>query len=124
MSNICKALEDMKTQIILKRITAILLLAVFMLSVTPKKTLHDLFARHKDLSAASADAKNPFYLQSGFRCHCDNLVVESPFVGCVHAQDTPAADFHVILNEPAPEKYCAVVGYYTGLRGPPSAVSA
>jgi hypothetical protein len=106
---------------VIKRFSAGLLLLLFAFSNTPKKTLHDFFARHKDVPIRSSVSKTARFVQSGFNCHCDDLVVELPFIA-----STP-------LPSPATVAPCRPVAYpeirtlfapapprYTGLRGPPA----
>jgi hypothetical protein len=57
-----------------------LLLTVFGFSTLPKKTVHDLFARHKDSNTLVNDSRNMQFSWAGFHCNCENLVVESPFI--------------------------------------------
>jgi hypothetical protein len=53
---------------------------VFALSVTPKRFLHNIFARHIDSKSANKSDK-PYQLSnSGYNCDNDNLVAESTFV--------------------------------------------
>jgi hypothetical protein len=63
----------------IRRISAGILLLLFAFSLTPKKTLHDFFAHHKDIPLKYGDTKAEQLCQSGFTCNCENLVVESPF---------------------------------------------
>ncbi len=105
---------------IIKQLCAGLLLLLFAFSNTPKKTLHDFFANHKDVPVRSSRSKTIQFSQSGFNCHCDDLVVESPFIGSLPSPE---------LTAPAP---CRPVAYpairtaffpapprYFELRGPP-----
>jgi hypothetical protein len=57
-----------------------LLLIVFTLGITPKRFLHNVFAKHID-SSNKRNGDNPYQLSvSGFNCDNDNLVAESTFV--------------------------------------------
>ena len=64
----------------LRCITAILLLFVFTLGITPRKTLHDWFANHKDSTAKIPSGKTTQFSKAGYNCQCDDLVAESHFV--------------------------------------------
>lgn len=63
-----------------KNIGTILLLFVFTLGITPKKTLHDWFANHKDSTSPAPLNKTQQLTKAGFNCNCENLVAESHFV--------------------------------------------
>jgi hypothetical protein len=56
-----------------------LLLCLFTFSVTPKQWLHNIFADHKDFYS-NATGDHLQFTKSGFRCDCDNLVVNTPFI--------------------------------------------
>ena len=99
------------------------MLVIFALSITPKKLLHDLVANHRDKQALSfADNSTSQINRAVFNCHCDNLVVESPFTDdyspiifinpAVFAQHKllPVADF------------CSARHLLFGLRGPPAGI--
>jgi hypothetical protein len=59
---------------------AFFLLAIVLFGNSPTKFLHDVFADHSDFVNKKINYSNsPQYLQSGVNCHCDNLVVISPY---------------------------------------------
>ncbi|MFI5155713.1 MAG: hypothetical protein ACHQEM_05985 [Chitinophagales bacterium] len=64
----------------IRPLLGLLLLFVFGFSTLPKKTVHDLFARHKDSNSRVNDSKSMQFSWAGFHCNCENLVVESPFI--------------------------------------------
>jgi hypothetical protein len=105
---------------IIRRFFAGLLLLLFAFSNTPKKTLHDFFANHKDVPVRSSGSKTLQFSQSGFNCHCEDLVVELPFIGAMPLPElaTPACWRPVAYpairsaSRPAPPRYFE-------LRGPP-----
>jgi len=105
---------------VVRRLTAGILLLLFSFSITPKKTLHDLFARHRDVPVRSSQVVSPLLAQSGFHCRCDNQVVESPYV-----TDLPRLELLVPsgFGKPhvsAAEDFPTTIQFYTGLRGPPA----
>jgi hypothetical protein len=118
--NICNTVAKILTQNFIRRVTAGILLLLFAFSVTPKKTLHDLFAHHKDLPATSSHTKSPLLIQAGFRCQCDNLVVESPFLTQFQPADVFLPLSYRKLYKAPTEKYPSAFHFYTGLRGPPA----
>ncbi len=106
---------------IIRSVLAGFLLVVFAFGITPKRTLHNLVATHKDGSANAAanHSDEEAISKSTFNCQCDNLISESPFV----AQSYPV---NVSLAIPYASYSCNPVAvYYSsdhfsfGLRGPP-----
>ena len=63
----------------IRRVVSGLLLCFFTFSATPKKWVHDLFANHKDFYT-SATGKHVQFVNTGFHCDCDNLIVNTPFL--------------------------------------------
>jgi hypothetical protein len=67
-------------QSIISKFIAASLFVLFLLSITPKKILHDLVACHTDTSSSSTQKNTPVAVEkAGFHCQLDNLVAESPF---------------------------------------------
>jgi len=95
-----------------------LLLLVFVLGVTPKRFLHDLFAKHIDITSKKR-SDIPFQLsKSGYNCDCDNLVAESTFVSNQQIFAFPLfTSFSAyIFGEIS---FCSISKIYYPLRGPP-----
>lgn len=96
------------------------MLVLFAFSITPKLILHDLFARHKDLAAVSSSDDLARISLSGFRCNCENLVVESPFVAEItNFEIEPRRD----LSSPpagAVSEFHNATHFFPEFRGPPS----
>jgi len=64
----------------IKKILSSFFLLVFLLGMTPKRFLHDLFAKHTDVSL-SKSGEVPYRLnKAGFNCDCETLVAESVYV--------------------------------------------
>ena len=91
---------------------------VFILGITPKRYLHNIFAKHIDSKSQRNDSI-PYQLSaSGYNCDNDNLVAESAFTSDSH-----------LLNFPIPiifsnytlidVTYSSVEEVYASLRGPP-----
>lgn len=95
------------------------MLVLFAFSITPKKTLHDLVADHKDTPVKTSDSKSPQFDVSGFRCNCDNLVVESPFLDQGPKVEIFISSFYLTLPVGMVNHLRVVHLYYTTLRGPP-----
>jgi hypothetical protein len=64
---------------LLKRGLAAITVLLLVLSITPKKILHDLLANHIDASGGITDNPHPQISSSSFHCNTENLVAESPF---------------------------------------------
>jgi hypothetical protein len=98
------------------------MLVLFAFSITPKKILHDLVADHKDTPVKTSDSKTPQFDVSGFRCNCDNLVVESPFLNEGPALEIILTSFYFTPPVETDNNLSVVHLYYATLRGPPLAV--
>jgi len=102
----------------IKRFLSGFLLIVFTLSITPKKYLHDIFAKHVDISYKKSGDKVYQLTSSGFNCNCDNLVAESSFVIDQHLFSFPIFNsFSAFLIKDI--SFSSVPGIYSSLRGPP-----
>ena len=108
-----------KKSLLLKNLSAALLLAVFSLGITPKSTLHSWFANHKDSTATIPGGTTKQYTTAGINCHCENLVAESHFlegsVPVLPSIVTVKSDFLV-----ASERFISITPLSPNLRGPPS----
>ncbi|MDE3183926.1 MAG: hypothetical protein KGM16_10955 [Bacteroidota bacterium] len=111
----------MNRNIYIQKFFGTLLLATFLLSNTPTKYLHWLFANHKDfVSKTLTDSNKPQINAPGIDCHCETNVVIAPY--------TVQSD--VVVKPPAPVFFdFTYTGISTiffsqplsfGLRGPPS----
>ncbi|PWT76121.1 MAG: hypothetical protein C5B59_07265 [Bacteroidetes bacterium] len=105
---------------IIKRALAGFMILLFAFCVTPKKLLHDLIADHRDTPFSLASPSQQQIEYSGFRCNCDNLVVESPFIPAIE----PAALFISFFykESSSPASHQAEPAYYFDIdsRGPPA----
>jgi hypothetical protein len=122
MFYICKLLINrLNRNIYIQKFFGALLLAIFLLSNTPTKYLHWLFANHKDfVSKTLTDSNKPQINAPGIECHCETNVVIAPYT----VQST------VAINPPVPVFFdFSVAGISKivfsqplsfGLRGPPS----
>jgi len=104
----------------IKRFLSGFLIIVFALSITPKKYLHDMFAKHIDGRYEKNNKNNQSYqlTSSGFNCNCDNLVAESSFV-----TDQQLFSFQLFKfffsHHTRDISFSSVPGIYSSLRGPP-----
>jgi hypothetical protein len=95
------------------------MLVLFAFSNTPKKILHDLLADHKDSPVKTRDSKTPQLDVSGFRCNCDNLVVESPFLDEGPGPEIIITSFYLALPVETVNNLSLVHPDDATLRGPP-----
>ena len=99
------------------RIVSGLLLTVFILGITPKRILHDVFAKHTDIN--SKKTNTPLHITtSGYNCDRDNLVAESIFVNDLTVLDLPI--FHRFSNYLFKNtSFSSISEIYSSHRGPP-----
>jgi hypothetical protein len=102
----------------IKTIVAGLLLIVFAFSITPKRFLHNLFAKHIDSGNKTNDNTQYQLKVSGYNCDTDNLVTESAF-----DHDPCSFEFPVLCTYSSYIvriiSFTSVPGIYSLLRGPP-----
>src|SRR5436190_23339103 len=94
------------------------MLVIFALSITPKRFLHNIFAKHIDF-ASQKDNNKPYQLStSGYNCDNDNLVAESNFVSESNSfQFSLTSSFSCYLLKNI--SYSSAPQVYFLLRGPP-----
>lgn len=93
------------------------MLLMFSLSITPKLFLHDLVVRHRDSSISSGK-----YVQvgkTGFRCDCENQVVELPFLTQVGYFSLTAPVYFPVYALGTDYRFYSFPHFIFGLRGPP-----
>ena len=94
------------------------MLMIFAMSVTPKRFLHNVFAKHID-SKSEKNNNKPYQLtNSGYNCDCDNLVAESTFINDLPSFYFPvSASFssYVVKNI----SFSSISAIFSPLRGPP-----
>ena len=91
---------------------------VFALSITPKRFLHTVFAKHIDNKPGKNNDKPYQLTNSGFNCDSDNLVAESNFVGDHNSFEFPLfTSFSTYLFKNI--SFSSIVRIYSPLRGPP-----
>lgn len=102
----------------IKVFLACLLFFVFAIGITPKKYLHDIFAKHEDTKGHISDHSTNTIGLSGYNCNCDDQVAESNFLYSSLALEIilPFASSSTgTLNI----SFSSLPQYYTSLRGPP-----
>lgn len=102
----------------LKYIGTILLLFVFTLGITPRKTLHDWFANHKDSTTKIPSGKTTQFSKAGFNCQCDDLVAESHFVTFSNSIVVKLPSINLFFSVNLPPLVSPSL-FHNTLRGPP-----
>src|SRR5665213_414970 len=102
----------------IKSISALLLLLVFTIGITPRKTLHDLFANHKDSTASIPGGNTSQYTRAGINCNCENLVAESHFVAFSNEIQLNSPSVHSFFLFSLP-RLVNLALFHNYLRGPP-----
>ncbi|HVZ95942.1 MAG TPA: hypothetical protein VG847_03645 [Chitinophagaceae bacterium] len=95
-----------------------LVLAVFVLAITPKITLHNWFANHTDKTADRPASDKTQLSKAGFNCKVDDLVAEGHFIAGSHIEiiNLPVAYFFPSYNLPG---FTSGKVFQSKLRGPP-----
>jgi hypothetical protein len=109
-------------QATIKQIIAGFMLLLFAFSITPKRQIHDLVASHQDTKPGRyLLANNTAQVhKSGINCNCDQLIVESPFLGTVSSEQSKAVVFqNEFYQKPLCFSFIAPL-VEIGLRGPPA----
>ncbi len=102
----------------LKKISSVLLFVVFLLGITPKKTLHTWFANHTDSTSKIPDGKTQQLTKAGFNCKCDDLVAESHFVAFSNPIVISNPAFYSFIScNTTPSVSLSL--FHNNLRGPP-----
>ncbi len=111
----------MKKKLFIRKITALVMLMLFALSITPKKVLHDLIADHQDQKCTidhTHDANGQMATKQ-YHCQTDNLVVVSPFENSFFSAELIINSDYKIVNESLDKKIFSLKYNVVDLRGPP-----
>jgi hypothetical protein len=104
---------------IIRKLLAGFLLLAFAFGITPKRTLHNLIATHKDAKAVTHDHPGACVSKAVFNCQCDNLVTESPFVAGQVSTDLAAAFHFPAYSAGYHQPFLTTAVFHYSLRGPP-----
>jgi len=105
----------------IRKFLALALLAIFALSNTPTKYLHQLFANHKDfVSKTLTDSNRPQLNVSGINCHCETNVVIAPYTVTTAFEVKSLLPSFIGYTNSAVTKIYFSQSFSFGLRGPPS----
>ena len=104
----------------IQRLTAVIMLFLFALSVTPKQLLHDAITGHKHSYAKSGQFVNFQSSKNNFQCNWHNDAVESPFTDQPGFQLTYPVIIHSSHINYYTASYYSTECFFSSLRGPPS----
>ena len=105
----------------LRKCSAILVLLVFTLGITPKKTLHNWFANHTDQKSSGVANKTSELSKAGFNCQCDNLVAESHFIASATVFEVKLPSVYFSFYDAVPT-VTSLTLFDNNLRGPPAKI--
>jgi hypothetical protein len=105
---------------IIQQISAAFLLVLFTFSITPKRFIHDVLAQHTDSKViCNNDISEKHFHESGIKCECDQLVVESPFLQTIVAFHSNITHCYFITSQLFVQHYFSIHHTLVSLRGPP-----
>ncbi|MBS1737453.1 MAG: hypothetical protein JSS98_12720 [Bacteroidetes bacterium] len=99
------------------------LLAFFLLSVTPVKILHSLFANHTDcIVSTNHDSKQTTLTAAGIDCHCNANVVTTPFYAAINSYFIANTISWLPFASIKKQEYKLYIVLHRDSRGPPALV--
>ena len=114
-------MSNLNTNKYIRKFIAIVLLAIFALSNTPTKYLHQFFANQIDFrDKIFNNSKIPQLSVTGLNCHCESNVVIAPYNLSSSFEVNPLLP--TVTDYPAAIEYSLILfqSISFGLRGPPS----
>src|SRR6516164_1141760 len=102
-----------------RRCSALLLLVVFALAITPKQLLHDAVANHKH--HWTLPARDARVNKASFLCDCDNLVAEGSFIQMTNITLVHPEVSYAVYSLQHHSNYHPLTIAAFRLRGPPAA---
>lgn len=103
----------------MSRSISLMLLLLFALSITPKKTLHDILVHHQD-EIVNCHQQEAAVSKSGYHCDTDNWVAESPFTGEQPVtQFTQPLPVFIQADDAVNASLHSLSASHISLRGPP-----
>ncbi|MFZ4770454.1 MAG: hypothetical protein ACOYLO_09770 [Ferruginibacter sp.] len=112
----------MKKKRFIKQLLSLALLLLFAFSITPRKTLHEVFGCHK-YTSGKTDAKGNVQISlNGFHCFCNQPDLHSPFIETPFFSTVSLNDFiaHPVSFYSASAHTTPIP--FLSLRGPPAFV--
>ena len=86
----------------------------------PKQFLHDAVANHKDEVTVDKCASQTTIAKLPIYCHCDNIVIESPFLGDASQVEIILHPVYIVFEYRYTGNYYSLHYSHYNLRGPPS----
>ena len=119
--NLQPRIKNLRQHTIFKNLSGVFILCTFLLGITPKYTLHNFTANHKD--APHKKTNDGFQFNTaGFNCELNSIVATSAFTETVTEIQLPVLvhlnSFIALFSFPV----LPTAHIYFGLRGPPSLV--
>jgi hypothetical protein len=108
---------------IIRQLHAAVLLLLLVFSITPRQSLHDWLANHKDGVGHCSYADVIHFSKDGFHCNCDSLVAESPFTHQSLEFDFSTLRVFASRQLFALHPFHAETHFFFSLRGPPADLS-
>lgn len=103
----------------ISRSISLVLLVLFALAITPKKTLHDILVHHQD-ELVNDHQQTSAISKNGYHCDTENWVAESPFTGSAPApQLVQPLPVFIQVNDALNASLHSLSILYASLRGPP-----
>jgi len=96
------------------------MLLLFTISITPKKYLHDFFARHTHIVTNSSTNEQAHVTKAGYNCDCNNLVATSPFMDEADCIVVVCPIIYPAFFVPFSNLLHGTSYSFTELRGPPA----
>ena len=116
-----RRIKNLRQHIIFKILSGVFILCTLLLGITPKHTLHNFSANHKDVPAKKANDCLQ-YNTAGYNCELNSVVATSAFTETTGEIKIPALvhlnSFIELFSIPV----LPTAHIYFGLRGPPSLV--
>ena len=95
------------------------MLCVLVLSVTPKRFLHDIVTHHIHSYSQTGASNGEQLTIASYHCNCDDVVVASPFVEACHFILILPSNLFVTPNLVFNSGFISFNSVFASLRGPP-----
>ena len=113
-----QGIKNIAQHIIVKKLFSVLLMGTFLLSITPKQVLHNLFANHEDHPTNRTDNQLQFNA-GGYNCDVNSIVVTSPYIEVDPVNNIVFSQFFELFSPYYTSLILSSPHYYYSLRGPP-----
>ena len=104
------------------RLTAFVLLFLFLVGAVPKMYFHAALVHHKDVTECSYPDKSTAHIDNdGFNCDIDQQVISLPFIASFESLKLAEAPAAYIDFSEIPVPVIISLSILSGTRGPPNA---